>query len=312
MKRGNKIVGPARVQLGNAVFENELKWYYTEPQRGIFNYRDANDMLDLCIAHNIEVRSHCTFWEVESMVQSWVRARSNADLLAAVHNRLSGPFSRSKGMFWHYDANNEILHGSFYQDRLGKVGGIGIQSHIESPVGRIVCSALDKLGILGLPICYTGLDTSSVKKHVRAVDLEVMLCEAYAHAAVDVVMLWRFWEQLFMSRENTYLINAEGKLTRPGRGSSFLRSGCLVPMGTSMNRESSSLEAVMAPTTYIHIVLDRQIITKSIIVDKGNVTASHLHRSVTCSFKFIHVSVLIDQCLRSWGIEIPAKSPQPY
>ncbi|CAN1137523.1 Endo-1,4-beta-xylanase 1, partial [Linum perenne] len=32
------------------------------------------------------------------------------------------------------------------------VGGIGIQGHIDSPVGPVACSALDNLGILGLPI----------------------------------------------------------------------------------------------------------------------------------------------------------------
>ncbi|EEF52212.1 hydrolase, hydrolyzing O-glycosyl compounds, putative [Ricinus communis] len=31
-----------------AVFGNELKWYWTEAQQGNFNYRDADEMLDLC------------------------------------------------------------------------------------------------------------------------------------------------------------------------------------------------------------------------------------------------------------------------
>ncbi|KAL0381225.1 UNVERIFIED_CONTAM: Endo-1,4-beta-xylanase 1 [Sesamum angustifolium] len=118
----------------------------------------------------------------------------------------SKPSNRSsdtlQGKVQAYDVNNEMLHGSFFQDHLGKdirvnmfktanqldpsatlfvndyhiedgcdsrsspekyiqhildlqeqgapVGGIGIQGHIDSPVGPIVCSALDKLGILGL------------------------------------------------------------------------------------------------------------------------------------------------------------------
>ncbi|KAL0381224.1 UNVERIFIED_CONTAM: Endo-1,4-beta-xylanase 1 [Sesamum angustifolium] len=30
------------------VFGNELKWYWTEPQQGNFNYKDADELLNLC------------------------------------------------------------------------------------------------------------------------------------------------------------------------------------------------------------------------------------------------------------------------
>ncbi|KFK32154.1 hypothetical protein AALP_AA6G205000 [Arabis alpina] len=196
-----------------AVFGNELKWYWTEPERGKLNYQDADDMLDLCIGNNINVRGHCLFWEVESTVQPWVRQLNKTELMNAVQKRLTDVLSRYKGKFKHYDVNNEMLHGSFYQDRLGKgaralmfnmshkldpsavlfvndyhvedgddtrsspdkytklvldleaqgaaIGGIGIQGHIDSPVGATVCSALDKLSVLGHPIWFTELDVSS-------------------------------------------------------------------------------------------------------------------------------------------------------
>ncbi|KAL2521318.1 glycosyl hydrolase family 10 protein/carbohydrate-binding domain-containing protein [Forsythia ovata] len=104
--------------------------------------------------------------------------------MSAVQNRLSGLLTRYKGKLKHYDVNNEMLHGSFYQDHLGKdirgapVGGIGIHGHIDSPVGQIVCSALDKLEIFGLPIWFTEFDVSSNNEYVRADDLEVVLWEA--------------------------------------------------------------------------------------------------------------------------------------
>ncbi|KAI3451515.1 hypothetical protein Pfo_008180 [Paulownia fortunei] len=251
-----------------AVFGNELKWYWTEAQQGNFNYKDADEMLNLCTSHNIQLRGHCIFWEVEATVQSWIRALSKNDLMTAVQNRLTGLLTRYKGKFKHYDVNNEMLHGSFYQDHLGKdirvnmfktanqldpsatlfvndyhvedgcdtrsspekyiqhildlqeqgapVGGIGIQGHIDSPVGPIVCSALNKLGILGLPIWFTEVDVSSNNEYVRADDLEVMLREAFAHPAVDGVMLWGFWE-LFMSRDNAHLVNAEGDINEAGK-----------------------------------------------------------------------------------------------
>ena len=42
-----------------AVFENELKWYWTEAQRGLLNYRDADALLDFCDRHGKPARGHC-------------------------------------------------------------------------------------------------------------------------------------------------------------------------------------------------------------------------------------------------------------
>lgn len=251
-----------------AVFGNELKWYSTEPEQRKYNYKDADEMLNFCNKHGIKTRGHCIFWEVEDAIQPWVRSLNQDDLMLAIKSRLTGLLSRYKGKFRHYDVNNEMLHGSFYQDRLGKdiraymfkeahrldpsatlfvndynvedgcdskstpemyvqqildlqergalVGGIGIQGHISHPVGSIVCAALDKLEILGLPIWFTELDVAASNEHVRADDLEVMLREAYAHPSVEGIMLWGFWE-LFMCRDNSHLIDAEGDLNEAGK-----------------------------------------------------------------------------------------------
>jgi GH35 family endo-1,4-beta-xylanase len=251
-----------------AVFGNELKWYWTEPQQGVINYNDADVLLDLCNKYNILVRGHCIFWEVQNAVQSWVQALSTPDLMKAVQNRINGLLNRYKGKFQHYDVNNEMMHGSFYQDRLGKdiranmfktasqldpsstlfvndysiedghdahsgpdaytqhilglmeqgapVGGIGIQGHISNPVGPVVSAALNKLGLLGLPIWFTELDVVSDNEFVRADDLEVMLREAFAHPAVEGIILWGFWE-MSMWRQNSHLVNAEGDLNEAGK-----------------------------------------------------------------------------------------------
>ncbi|KAG8097761.1 hypothetical protein GUJ93_ZPchr0013g34217 [Zizania palustris] len=252
-----------------AVFGNELKWYWTEPQKGQLNYGDADDLLKLCSDHGMCVRGHCIFWEVDNTVQQWVKTLSTDDLSSAVKSRISGLLTRYKGKFRHYDVNNEMLHGSFfYQDKLGKdiratmfktaseldpdallfvndynvesmcdiratpeayiehivglreqgapVGGVGLQGHVSNPVGPVVRSVLDRLAVLGLPLWFTELDVSSANEYVRADDLEVMLREAYAHPAVEGVVLWGFWE-LFMSRDGAHLVDAEGELNEAGR-----------------------------------------------------------------------------------------------
>ncbi|KAG8062061.1 hypothetical protein GUJ93_ZPchr0003g17148 [Zizania palustris] len=250
-----------------AVFGNELKWYWTEPQKGQLNYGDADDLIKLCSDHGMCVRGHCIFWEVDNAVQQWVKTLSTDDLSAAVNSRITGLLTRYKGKFRHYDVNNEMLHGSFYQDKLGKdiratmfkmaseldpdallfvndynvesmcdvratpeayieqiiglqeqgapVGGVGLQGHVSNPVGPVVRSVLDRLAVLGLPLWFTELDVSSANEHVRADDLEVMLREAYAHPAVEGVVLWGFWE-LFMSRDCAHLVDAEGEVNEAG------------------------------------------------------------------------------------------------
>ncbi|KAG2546917.1 hypothetical protein PVAP13_9KG053900 [Panicum virgatum] len=251
-----------------AVFGNELKWYWTEPQRGQVSYSDADDLLRLCSDHGLCVRGHCIFWEVDGAVQQWVKTLPADELSAAVKSRLTGLLTRYKGKFRHYDVNNEMLHGSFYQDKLGEgiraamfrtaaeldpdallfvndynvesmcdvratpeayiqqivglqeqgapVGGVGLQGHVSSPAGPVIRSVLDRLAVLGLPVWFTEVDVSSANEHVRADDLEVVLREAYAHPAVEGVVLWGFWE-LFMSRDDAQLVDAEGQVNEAGR-----------------------------------------------------------------------------------------------
>lgn len=304
-----------------AVFGNELKWYWTEPQQGSLNYKDADDLLALCEAHKIEARGHCIFWEVESTVQQWIKTLNKNDLSTAVQNRVTSLLTRYKGKFKHYDVNNEMLHGSFYQDHLGKeirsnmfklanqldpsallfvndyhvedgcdprsspekyiehildlqeqggpVGGIGIQGHIDSPVGPIVSSALDKLGILGLPIWFTELDVSSVNEHIRADDVEVMLREAFAHPAVEGVMLWGFWE-LFMSRENSHLVEAEGEVNQAGKRYLELKREWLSRAHGHVTEEGKFGFRGFHGSYAVEIVTGTKKVVKTFVVDKGD------------------------------------------
>ncbi|WVZ69962.1 hypothetical protein U9M48_018674 [Paspalum notatum var. saurae] len=106
-----------------AVFENELKWYWTEANRGQLNYADADRLLDFCDRAGKPVRGHCIFWAVDAEVQQWIKDIADEDgadqLMAAVQARIRGLLDRYRGRFPHYDVNNEMLHGRFFRDRLG-------------------------------------------------------------------------------------------------------------------------------------------------------------------------------------------------
>lgn len=251
-----------------AVFENEVKWYWTEKEQNKLNYKDADELCDFCARHNIPARGHCILWETEGAVQEWVKNLNLKELAEAVQERVIDIVSRYKGKFVHYDVNNEMLHGSFYKDRLGSdilpymfklthqfdpaaklfvndyhvedgydansspdkyihqikdlqskgapIHGIGLQGHLEAPIGSIVSTALDKLAKVGLPIWFTEVDVASSNQYVRADDLEVILREAYAHPAVDGILLWGFWETA-MHRENAHLVDADGTVNEAGK-----------------------------------------------------------------------------------------------
>ncbi|VYS45587.1 unnamed protein product [Arabidopsis thaliana] len=304
-----------------AVFGNELKWYWTEPEQGNFNYRDANEMIEFCERYNIKTRGHCIFWEVESAIQPWVQQLTGSKLEAAVENRVTDLLTRYNGKFRHYDVNNEMLHGSFYRDRLDSdaranmfktaheldplatlflneyhiedgfdsrsspekyiklvhklqkkgapVGGIGIQGHITSPVGHIVRSALDKLSTLGLPIWFTELDVSSTNEHIRGDDLEVMLWEAFAHPAIEGVMLWGFWE-LFMSREHSHLVNADGEVNEAGKRFLEIKREWL-SFVDGVVEDEGGLEFRGYHGSYtVEVVTSESKYVTNFVVDKGN------------------------------------------
>ncbi len=103
-----------------AVFESESKWWYNEPVQGQVDYSDADAMMAVCEQAGIPVRGHCIFWAKESKVQDWVKALPDPELRAAVDGRLSSAVNHFAGRFVHWDVNNEMLHGSFYKDRLGE------------------------------------------------------------------------------------------------------------------------------------------------------------------------------------------------
>ncbi|KAJ3679875.1 hypothetical protein LUZ60_016153 [Juncus effusus] len=102
-----------------AVFENELKWYATEPQPGKLNYTLADQMLEFIKSNQIMVRGHNIFWEDPVYTPFWVRNLTGDYLKSAVNSRIKSLLTRYKGDFMHWDVSNEMLHFNFYEQRLG-------------------------------------------------------------------------------------------------------------------------------------------------------------------------------------------------
>ncbi|XP_062023022.1 endo-1,4-beta-xylanase 5-like [Rosa rugosa] len=102
-----------------AVFENELKWYATEPNQGNVTYTIADQMLQFVRAHQITARGHNIFWEDPKYTPPWVRYLTADQLKSAVNSRIQSLMSKYKEEFIHWDVSNEMLHFDFYEKQLG-------------------------------------------------------------------------------------------------------------------------------------------------------------------------------------------------
>lgn len=108
-------------QLFNAgVHENALKWPATEPQPDRVNYDLSDRILRWTERHYQKTRGHTLFWAVEERQPSWLIDLNSAQLRRAAQNRATDVCTRYRGRIDEYDVNNEMLHGSFFRQRLGE------------------------------------------------------------------------------------------------------------------------------------------------------------------------------------------------
>lgn len=102
-----------------AVTENAVKWLSMEPEQGKVNYSVVDGILEWTEKHDIPLRAHNLFWGIPNRVQPWLMEMDDEELLKTLQNRAETITRRYKGRFAEYDLNNEMIHGNYYEDRLG-------------------------------------------------------------------------------------------------------------------------------------------------------------------------------------------------
>ena len=111
-----------RVFLENfnaAVTENALKWHSMETRQGEANYTVVDAMLAWTREQGIPLRGHNVFWGIPNRVQPWLKTMDDDTLRATLKARAQEIARRYRGQFAEYDLNNEMLHGNYYEERLG-------------------------------------------------------------------------------------------------------------------------------------------------------------------------------------------------
>jgi endo-1,4-beta-xylanase len=105
--------------FNSAVTENALKWGNMERQKGEVNYAVVDGILKWTEENHIPLRGHNLFWGIPQFIQPWVKELNDEELRQTLQNRAETITSRYKGRFAEYDLNNEMIHGNYYEDRLG-------------------------------------------------------------------------------------------------------------------------------------------------------------------------------------------------
>ncbi len=112
--------------FNSAVTENSLKWAIMEPRKDIENYAVTDSILAWTERNNIPVRGHNLFWGIfrspntgQQYVQQWVAELGDDELRQRIKERAIRITKYYKGRFAEYDMNNEMIHGNYYEDRLG-------------------------------------------------------------------------------------------------------------------------------------------------------------------------------------------------
>jgi endo-1,4-beta-xylanase len=102
-----------------AVTENALKWHQLEPERGKINYTTVDAILEWTEQNKIPLRGHNVFWGIPQFVPQWQKDLDNDTLREVVKNHATEIARKYRGRFAEYDLNNEMVHGNFYEQRLG-------------------------------------------------------------------------------------------------------------------------------------------------------------------------------------------------
>ncbi|KAK6120984.1 hypothetical protein DH2020_045272 [Rehmannia glutinosa] len=103
----------------HTVFENELKWYSNEKNRGSEDYSVADALVNFAQSRGAQIRGHNVFWDDPKYQPYWVGGLSSNDLWAAANKRVYSVVNRYKGKLFHWDVVNENLHFNFFESKLG-------------------------------------------------------------------------------------------------------------------------------------------------------------------------------------------------
>ena len=95
------------LQVGSLTPENGLKWEVVQPQRGQFDFRQGDALLQLARRHGLEMRGHTLVWEQQE--PAWLQTVSSSDLRPILKAHIERVVGHYRGQLRSWDVINEPL-----------------------------------------------------------------------------------------------------------------------------------------------------------------------------------------------------------
>ncbi|MFD3664030.1 endo-1,4-beta-xylanase [Streptomyces sp. NPDC058659] len=114
-------------EFGQTTPGNAMKWYATEPERGVFDFTAADEVVAFAKAHHQKVRGHTLVWH--NQLPAWLTEGTwTADELRAIlKNHIQTVVRHFKGQVIHWDVVNEAFNedGTYRESLFYKTLGPG-------------------------------------------------------------------------------------------------------------------------------------------------------------------------------------------
>jgi endo-1,4-beta-xylanase len=112
------IETPSYAAIGGSQFSvvtpgNGMKWQIVEPTQGVFDWTQADELVNFAHAHGQLIRGHTLTWH--NQLPDWLTTGvangsiSSAQLRTLLHNHITVEVSRYRGKIWQWDVCNEFF-----------------------------------------------------------------------------------------------------------------------------------------------------------------------------------------------------------
>ncbi len=125
-----------------------------------------------------------------------------------------------------YDLDAYVQQISDLQDAGAHIDGIGVQGHFSDGNNSMaqISQRLDTLAEFGLPIWVTEYDYANADENLRADFLEDFYRTAFAHPAVEGILMWGFWANAHWRGADAALLDADFSVNAAGQRYQALRA----------------------------------------------------------------------------------------
>lgn len=110
-------------EFGQITVGNTMKWQYTEPSRGRFDYTAAEEIVGLAESNGQSVRGHTLVWH--NQLPDWVSDVPADELLGVMRDHITHEVDHFEGRLVHWDVVNEAFEEdgsrrqSVFQQKIG-------------------------------------------------------------------------------------------------------------------------------------------------------------------------------------------------